>query len=307
MDPQSHDARILVDNNCYGQFRLPVRRTGLVVRSINPRTTPPLIEISLSQLTLYGPLPAIRERLAAMVELLDRVVAEPERSGDLKMTRVGPGRWRRLRPHPFQNRPTAPPLRERTTHWASARRRLPQGPRPLLARIIPLRQREQESISVTRTGSLARGGIRYPRPVTPRPRVIERRFAITRMCRSVLAWISLWSRLRRWFGVHDPARRVVPPGRDVVSLRGNHSSRCSAMDDADLASRSGGRGEPAVRGEQCTVEHFGECNVRGVVRGDVAAQLIRTRHHGKCWVTRDREVTEVCDGRAKPSRREVAG
>ena len=79
------------------------------------------------------------------------------------------------------------------------------------------------------------------------------------------------------------------------------------MDDADLASRSGGRGEPAIRGEQCTVEHFGERDVRGVVGGDIAAQLVRTRHHGKCRVTRDREVTEVCDGRAKPSRREVAG
>ena len=108
MDPQSPDVRTLVDNNHYGQFRLPIWGTETVaVRSINPTSRPTLVEMSLSQVTVYGPLPAIRERLSTMIELLDRVAAEPEHWDDIKMTRVGPGRWKRLRPHPFIDRSMA--------------------------------------------------------------------------------------------------------------------------------------------------------------------------------------------------------
>jgi hypothetical protein len=142
MDPQSHYIRVLVDANHYGQFRLPIWGTeGIAVRSINSKTTPPLVEISLAQITLYGELPRIRERLATMVALLDGVVAEPERWDDITMTKVGPGRWRRLRPHPFHNDPTAPGADPATPRSESTRRRQ-HSARPRLARIIPLRRRD---------------------------------------------------------------------------------------------------------------------------------------------------------------------
>ena len=39
--------------------------------------SPLLVEISLSQVTLYGPMPTIRERLTAMVSLLDAWLPNP--------------------------------------------------------------------------------------------------------------------------------------------------------------------------------------------------------------------------------------
>ena len=101
MDPQSSEIRTYVDSNIYGQFRLPIGgKETATVRSISAGTIPLLVEISLSQVTLYGPMPAIRERLTAMIGLLDRVVAEPERWNDITPTEIGPHRWQLLTPHP---------------------------------------------------------------------------------------------------------------------------------------------------------------------------------------------------------------
>src|ERR1700752_1505631 len=133
MESQSDEVRVLVDNNEFGEFRMPVHGTETVaVRRISPHSVPLLVEISIGQVTLYGPLPAIRERLDAMPELLDRVVAEPGRWGDVRLTKGAPGRWKRLRPHPFVNRPTkAGP----TSAGADPERDLPSGAR---GRIIPI-------------------------------------------------------------------------------------------------------------------------------------------------------------------------
>ena len=68
------------------------------------------VEISLDQLILHGTLGAIRERLAAMVELLDEVAAHPERWKDLHLTRIGEQHWRRGVPHPFLRRGPQPQL-----------------------------------------------------------------------------------------------------------------------------------------------------------------------------------------------------
>ena len=84
------------------QFRLVVTgRETAWVRSVSgtePDTAQ--VAISLDQLTLQGPLRAVRERVAALLELLDRVAAQPERWPDLKLTRVAETRWRRTKPHP---------------------------------------------------------------------------------------------------------------------------------------------------------------------------------------------------------------
>jgi hypothetical protein len=59
------------------------------------------VEISLDQLTIQGLLAAVRERVGALVELLDEVAAHPERWGDLRLTKVGERHWHRDVPHPF--------------------------------------------------------------------------------------------------------------------------------------------------------------------------------------------------------------
>jgi hypothetical protein len=89
------------------QFRLIVTgRETAWVRSVSgtePDTAQ--VVISLDQLTLHGPLHAVRERVTALLELLGQVAAQPERWPDLKLTRVAETRWRRTKPHPFIRRP----------------------------------------------------------------------------------------------------------------------------------------------------------------------------------------------------------
>jgi hypothetical protein len=89
------------------QFRMIVRglETAWVRAVSGAEPGSAQIAISLDQLTLHGPLIAVRERLAAMVELVDDVAATPERWPDLQMQRVGDRSWRRTKPHPFVRRP----------------------------------------------------------------------------------------------------------------------------------------------------------------------------------------------------------
>jgi len=63
------------------------------------------VVISLDQLTLRGPLPALRERLSTMLELLDDVAATPQHWPDIEMERVGERRWQRRTPHPYVRKP----------------------------------------------------------------------------------------------------------------------------------------------------------------------------------------------------------
>jgi hypothetical protein len=84
---------MLVDNNIYGEFRVPVHGTeAIAVRSINPRTDPLLVDISLGQITFDDPLRALQERLRSMTEMLDRVLAEPGNWNDIRAVQVAPGR-----------------------------------------------------------------------------------------------------------------------------------------------------------------------------------------------------------------------
>lgn len=64
-----------------------------------------LVLLGLSNLTLYGPLPALRDRLQALVGLLDSAAAHPERWAEIPMRQVSERRWVRNHPHPFVNRP----------------------------------------------------------------------------------------------------------------------------------------------------------------------------------------------------------
>lgn len=138
MDSQSYEHRLLVDNNTYGEFRMPVHGTeAIAVRSISPGTHPLLVDIALGQITLYGPLPAIQERLRTMTEMLDRVLNEPENWSDIRPVQVAPGRWRRLRPHPFHDRPTSPAS---TPPYDS-----PQPQTTARAPIIPIRRRPKRA------------------------------------------------------------------------------------------------------------------------------------------------------------------
>jgi hypothetical protein len=89
------------------QFRMLVvgRETAWVrtVTGSDPMTAQ--VSISLDQLTIVGPLGAVRERVAALLELLDEVGDHPERWSDIRLRKVGPNHWRRRAPHPFVRRP----------------------------------------------------------------------------------------------------------------------------------------------------------------------------------------------------------
>jgi hypothetical protein len=92
------------------QFQLVVtgRETAWVRSVSGTKAETAQVAISLDQLTLRGPLRAVRERVATLLELLDQVAAEPDRWPDLKLTRVAEARWRRTKPHPFTRRPPPP-------------------------------------------------------------------------------------------------------------------------------------------------------------------------------------------------------
>jgi hypothetical protein len=104
--PKTTDAE-LADLVTRAQFRLVVtRREAAWVRSVSGATPDGAqVAISLDQLTLQGPLHAVRERVAALLELLDEVAATPQRWPDLQLTRVDETRWRRNKPHPFTRIP----------------------------------------------------------------------------------------------------------------------------------------------------------------------------------------------------------
>ena len=84
------------------------RETAWVRKVSGPDPSTAEVHLSLDQLTLRGSLGAVRERVAAMLDLLDDVASSPERWPDLVWTHDGEtGRRSRVRPHPFVRRPTA--------------------------------------------------------------------------------------------------------------------------------------------------------------------------------------------------------
>jgi hypothetical protein len=80
------------------------------VRSVNGDAANPAVVLSLDQLTLCGPYEALRERLMALVGLLDDLVASPQRWPEVSAwENVGPKSWHRVAPNPFVRQPTLSP------------------------------------------------------------------------------------------------------------------------------------------------------------------------------------------------------
>jgi hypothetical protein len=76
------------------------------VRSVNGDAANPNVMLSLDQLTLCGPHEALRERLMALVGLLDELVASPERWPEVAAwEKVGDKTWHRVTPNPFVRQP----------------------------------------------------------------------------------------------------------------------------------------------------------------------------------------------------------
>jgi hypothetical protein len=76
------------------------------VRSVNGEAANPSVTLSLDQLTPCGPYEALRERLMALVGLLEELVASPARWPEVSAwEKVGPKSWHRVAPNPFVRQP----------------------------------------------------------------------------------------------------------------------------------------------------------------------------------------------------------
>lgn len=71
------------------------------IRSISDTSGHTIVSAALGNVTVFGPLDTVRERLGALVGLLDAATAQPGLWPDIALTRVGERRWRRDRPNPF--------------------------------------------------------------------------------------------------------------------------------------------------------------------------------------------------------------
>ena len=78
------------------------------VRSISGAPSVELVSIGLGTLILYGRTDVVRERLAALLAVLDSAIAQPELWPDLKLRESEPGHWTRDKPSPFVALGTGP-------------------------------------------------------------------------------------------------------------------------------------------------------------------------------------------------------
>jgi hypothetical protein len=76
------------------------------VRDIHgPEPESALISLGLGNLTLTGPVPALRGRLVALLSVLEMAADQPDKWALFRMERTGERRWERRHPHPFVDRP----------------------------------------------------------------------------------------------------------------------------------------------------------------------------------------------------------
>ncbi len=71
------------------------------IRAISDTPGHPIVSAAIGNVTVFGPLQTVRERLAALVELLDAAETQPDLWPDVALTRVGDRHWHRVRPNPF--------------------------------------------------------------------------------------------------------------------------------------------------------------------------------------------------------------
>ncbi len=71
------------------------------VRSISGSVDDPIISVGLGTVTMFGQLEVVRERLAALVSVIDDAVAQPDRWPQIGLRRVDEHHWTRDSPNPF--------------------------------------------------------------------------------------------------------------------------------------------------------------------------------------------------------------
>ena len=83
------------------------------VRSISGPAGNPVLAVGLGTVTMFGRIDVVRERLAALVGVVDAAIAQPERWPQIGLRHVGEGHWTRDAPNPFVapgNGPAGPEL-----------------------------------------------------------------------------------------------------------------------------------------------------------------------------------------------------
>ena len=86
----------------YSELRLQVH--GHEVAWVQSISGPPrhlIISVGLGNVTMFGPMEAVRERLAALLGVVDRAIAQPDLWPQIGMRRVSERRWTRDAPNPF--------------------------------------------------------------------------------------------------------------------------------------------------------------------------------------------------------------
>lgn len=84
------------------EFRLQIHGNEVAwVRSVSGSPETPIIAVGLGPVTMFGYLDTVRERLAALLEVVDSAIAHPELWPQLVMTRADERHWTRDAPRPF--------------------------------------------------------------------------------------------------------------------------------------------------------------------------------------------------------------